>query len=405
MAINYKTGLGVVLPLALALPLNAFGLEFKGYGRIGSGGATSGGTQQCFQLPGAPMKYRLGNECETYWELELDQDLYRGDDGTVLRVGGMVSLYDSYNHFPTFTGDDGRVRLPQAWAGWQSPLFNGGTLWAGRRYYKRHDIHIGDFYYWNPSGEGVGIEDVRIGEHLYSYSITREDNTEQKDKATRHDFNVGDFQVNTNGFIELGASYIQKPGQVEGSHSGWSLTAEHNQEKFFGGQNRFVVQYGEGPGIGLGQTGDLTASSNTRTWRVIESPRWQITDNFGGQLMALAQKTKAPNDQGLLWTSFGVRPSYAFTEQFKLLAEYGHDQIRPDAGGTRKLDKFTIAPTWAIGGKGFLSRPEVRLYYTYAKWNRAAQLAADDGTALSETGAYGSALHGSNVGVQLETWW
>lgn len=405
MVIHRRAGLSVLLPLAMAVPMDAHGWEFKGYGRVGTGGATSGGTQQCFQLPGAPMKYRLGNECETYWELELAQDLYRGDDGSVVRVGGMASLYEPLNHLPTFVGDDGRVRLPQLYAGWQSPLFNGGTLWAGRRYYKRHDIHIGDFYYWNPSGEGVGLEDYQFAGHLFSYSITREDTTDQPDKATRHDFNVGAWQVNRNGFIELGASYIDKASHVENSHSGWSLTVEHNQEQFFGGQNRFVVQYGEGPGIGLGQTGDLTASRQTTSWRVLESPRWQVTDNFGGQLLALIQKTQAPNNQGLTWTSFGVRPSYALSEHFKLVAEYGHDQIKPDAGGTRKLDKFTLAPTWAVGGKAFLARPEVRLYYTYAKWNRAAQLAAEDDTALSATGAYGSALHGSNMGVQLETWW
>src|SRR6185369_8137626 len=36
----------------------------------------------------------------------------------------------------------------------------GGTAWAGSRYYKREAVYISDFFYWNPSGVGAGIEDA-----------------------------------------------------------------------------------------------------------------------------------------------------------------------------------------------------------------------------------------------------
>ena len=405
--LHYKRSrMSVGLAMAAVLvPAAADGLEFSGYGRVGVGEALGGdGRQSCFQLPGAPSKYRLGNECETYWELELNQDVYHGEDGTVVTLNGMASLMEQYNHFPDFGGDTGSIRMPQAWAGVRSPVINDGTFWVGRRYYKRHDIHISDFYYWNPSGAGAGVDNYKLGKYFLSYAFTREDTIDQPDKANRHDFNLGGIEPNTNGDIELGLSVIQKAGQVQGAHSGWSVSAEHDQDGFLGGENRFVVQYGEGPGIGLGQTGDLTAGSNTRTWRVLESPMWQITPNFGGALLALMQKTRAPDNQGLTWYSFGVRPSYAFSDHFKLVMEFGHDQIRPDAGETRKLDKFTIAPTLSMG-KAFMARPELRLYYTYARWNRAAQRAADAETALAADGPYGSQLHGANAGVQLETWW
>ena len=78
------------------------------------------------------------------------------------------------------------------------------------------------------------------------------------------------------------------------------------------------------------------------------------------------------------------------------------------SGGTRKLSKFTVAPTWSPNGPGFFERPEIRLYYTYATWNKAAQEAANllaEGSALSDTGAFGSARNGSNFGVQVEYWW
>ena len=80
-----------LLAVALATP-QAQAVEFSGYLRSGVGGADTGGTQQCFQLPGAQSKYRLGNECEQYIELDLRQDLFRLDDGSVISVEGMAQL-------------------------------------------------------------------------------------------------------------------------------------------------------------------------------------------------------------------------------------------------------------------------------------------------------------------------
>lgn len=384
------------------LPLLAHGFDFAGYARSGVGGSTAGGTQACFQLPGAPVKYRLGNECEDYIELEGSQDLYKGADGTLLKLDAMTYLYNAYGHAPTFTGEDGDIRLPQIWASLNLPILNGGSVWAGRRYYKRHDIHISDFYYWNPSGTGFGLEDYHLGPYTLSYAFSREDNITQPDKANRHDFNIGNIVTNPDGAIEVGFSYIQK-GQVEDAHRGWSISLEHKQKNFLGGENRLVGQYGVGPGIGLGQTGNLQADQDVHSWRLLESPLWQLTPRLGGMALAVVQKDHGP-DGDQRWYSAGARLTYAFTEHFKLVGEAGHDRIKRDDEGTRMLNKFTVAPTLSVG-PGFMTRPELRLYYTYAQWNHAAQRAAPADTALSDSGAFGDALHGSNFGVQIETWW
>jgi maltoporin len=57
--------------VCLLAPLSANALEFAGYLRSGIGNSLEGGKQSCFKLPGAETKYRLGNECEQYAELEL----------------------------------------------------------------------------------------------------------------------------------------------------------------------------------------------------------------------------------------------------------------------------------------------------------------------------------------------
>ncbi|KOX62921.1 maltoporin [Pseudomonas psychrophila] len=396
-----------IASLCLLAPLSASALEFAGYLRSGVGNSLNGGKQSCFKLPGAEAKYRLGNECEQYAELELRQDVYSFDDGSVLSVDGMASLYNQYDRQLTFQGDNGSARLPQLYAQWSNlPSLNGGSLWAGRRYYKRNDIHISDFYYWNQSATGAGIEDVLIGGLRYSYALSRKDNLYQENYVTRHDFNVAGFNTNPGGELEFGLSYLDKPERTD-AHSGWAITAQHVQSEFLGGKNKLAVQYGEGSGTGLGYTGDYRLDNSSKRYRIVEFFDWQLTPRFGGQIEAVYQKDFRPDGGNQEWLSLGVRPAYAITEQFKLVTELGHDQVKA-ADGTRKLSKFTFAPTWSPKGPGFGTRPEVRLYYTYASWNAAAQRAAnelDAGSALSDTGSFGTARHGSNAGLQVEYWW
>src|SRR5690606_36608313 len=90
-----KTTKKLSLALALAgLPLSGYALEFGGYLRSGVGDSVRSDSQACFQLPGAQTKYRLGNECEHYAELDLRQDLFTFDDGSVLSVEAMAALYN-----------------------------------------------------------------------------------------------------------------------------------------------------------------------------------------------------------------------------------------------------------------------------------------------------------------------
>lgn len=175
----------------------------------------------------------------------------------------------------------------------------------------------------------------------------------------------------------------------------------------WGGVNTFAVQGGQGPGTALGSTGDSTLSNADVSYRVLDYFDWQLTRNWGGQLAAVYQRDKRPNGSDLHWTSLGGRLVYGFSERFKVSTEMGHDSVQA-SGGTRKLSKFTVAPTWSPKGPQFKSRPEFRLFYSYAVWNKAAQAAADQfdpGSTLSSTGTFDSDLHGSNIGLQIEQWW
>lgn len=382
-----------------------FAAEFDGYLRAGAGHSLDGDdSQACFGLSGAETRFRLGNECEQYAELGARQDVAALADGSSLGVYGMVSLYNAYDQSLSFNGDNGRTRLPQAYAYWRgADALNGGSLWVGRRYYKRRHIEITDFFYWNQSATGFGLDEAGIGGLKYSYVFSRKDDVEQARHVTRHDFNVGGIAANPNGELELGVSYIDAPSLPD-AHHGVYLGAQHVQSIGSGTKNTLALQYGVGPGTGLGYTGDVTLDQDNRRWRVVDYFDWQLTPHFGGQFQLVYQEDSGEQMTNRDWLSVGVRPVYAFTGHFKLAIEAGHDRVRVN-GNARRLTKLTVAPTWSPAGPRFTTRPELRFFVTYASWNDAAQSAAGVDSALSRYGSFGNDLHGVTFGVQVEYWW
>ena len=200
-------------------------------------------------------------------------------------------------------------------------------------------------------------------------------------------------------------------------HNGYGITVQHRQTGIMGdGWNKLAVQYGTGPGTGGGDTaigsiGNLTDSSDVRRLRIVEGAYAQFSPVLGGELVAIYQKdsgstaaqTALSGIENKVWTSIGGHLVYGITPHFKIGADFGFDTVKPDVGATRHMTKFTIAPTISAG-TGVNSRPDLRLFYTYAKWNDAARNAAGAGSALSSTGAFGSATSGSMIGVQAEVW-
>ncbi|HID4523151.1 TPA: carbohydrate porin, partial [Klebsiella pneumoniae] len=146
------------LPLAVAvaagvMSAQALAVDFHGYARSGIGWTGSGGEQQCFKATGAQSKYRLGNECETYAELKLGQELWKEGDKSFYfdtNVAYSVNQEDDWESTsPAFREANIQGKNLIDW-------LPGSTLWAGKRFYQRHDVHMIDFYYWDISGPGAG---------------------------------------------------------------------------------------------------------------------------------------------------------------------------------------------------------------------------------------------------------
>lgn len=399
------------------LSQNAVALDVNGYIRVLGGTNSKTGGAACFKLAGAGSKFRIGNECEIYSELMLGQELYKAENGTTFGAYVMLNLYDPTSGNVSRAEDKYDFGLPQVYLQAKDiAMLNGGSVWMGRRYYKREDVHMTDFFYWNPSGLGIGIEDYKFGDIKISYALLRNDVSSLRhhlnppeEKAARHDIQVRGIGVNPGGELEFGLSLIREHSDQNDAHNGWSVTVQHHQ-KFIAadGWNKFAFQYGIGPGVGLGGTGDIFAGSNVKRYRIVESTYSQLAPKWSGAATALYQRDLSDANDAT-WISLGGRLTYDVSEHIKINAELGGDRINPDNGKERHLTKFTIAPTLSQA-PGFWARPELRLFYTYAHWNDAARDAAagsNDSAAatIASTGVFGQQNNGSMIGLQLETWW
>ena len=450
-----------VLPLsiipAIALSAEGMDIDFHGYTRSGIGRSAPGGDQACFKAAGAPAKYRLGNECETYTELKLGATLYDEDD---------IKFY-----LDTLMAYD----IPQA-NDWEAtnPAFRevnvkatnifkdflpGASLWAGKRYYQRHDVHINDWYYWDVSGPGVGIEDINLGfgqlhiawlrnEPEVAYSRASNGGYD-KAKITTDiiDVRLNNIQITEYLSLELGVDYgkgnpedhREITSTIDASEfngDGWMFTAELTVGNFFGGFNKLVGQYAldamTGPGVGstagrTSQTYDWFKGSSMG--RIADHGMVSLNDRL--DLMYLLSWTqmdydeKAQSGYGVpekqTWITAGVRPIFKWSDLTSTAFELGWDKVENgyyDRDTERSFDSQLIKATIAQQFHpkfGAWVRPVIRVFATYASWDEAparfclpepgscSSLGLEDSGNIVQT--FGSDSEGWTFGAQMEVWW
>ena len=435
-------------PLAVPSPKPKVGdVSMSGYFRGGFGASNQKGRMTCFALAnpaGLVSKYRLGNECEVWSETHFTVVTYAGDDGVVANLHFMPTIYipttnigyspngtvNSPSIFTTSTG--ATVMFPNLYVDIKGiSWLAGGTPWIGTRYYKRESVYISDFFYWNPSGVGGGVEDIQLGGDLrLSYAVFAVDGEPappststspllpaQIDFGFRNDLQLRGIRLYEGGELQLGAQYIadfsNHPDPNTGAsvtHGGYGFTVRWIH-KLLGGDNRLVAQYGKGGGTGFGTLArfyypdfSLYHAPNEARVRFVEVLTIQPTPVLGAQVAGVYQRDinfLGTEGQTTNWYSAGARISVALFEHLKVLGEAGFDRVTKSIGSRpQMLGKFTIAPAIS-GGSGLLNRPELRLFYTYAIWNEAARGASvDSGQVYTAT----QFLSGSIFGLQAETW-
>ena len=396
---SYKQYFIATLLLSI-ISSTAFAVDLNGYFRAGVGSNTKGGDQVCFKLPGAGSKYRLGNECEAYGELSFSEQVFKDDDGAQFKVSALMAFvpkaesdFEQYEPAWRELYVEGEKLLDGA--------FSGVTFWAGKRFYRRHDVHISDFFFWDNTGPGAGLQDLDVGFAKLAYAYRR--NVTANDRAiTSHDFRFYDIETNSNGKLTAGLNIIRSDESQAGfnGNNGYQLHLVHLQDKLWGGFNKLAIQYGQGAGASLNNDPDDTKDSSSKTWRVVEQLLVENETSWSAMATMVFERQENVQD----WYSMGVRPVFYLSKHLSLAIEIGHDVVKPANGASRQLSKLTIAPQLSKG-RGFWSRPVLRAFVTYANWNGAARDAATSPVAGGSSGVFGAATNGLTYGFKAEAWW
>ena len=421
------------LPLAVAvaagvMSAQALAVDFHGYARSGIGWTGSGGEQQCFPATGAQSKYRLGNECETYAELKLGQEVWKEGDKSFYfdtNVAYSVSQQNDWESTsPAFREANVQGKNLIEW-------LPGSTIWAGKRFYQRHDVHMIDFYYWDISGPGAGIENIDLGFGKLSLAATRSSESggsgtfADRDQFGNRvydnivpndvfDVRLAGLETNPGGTLELGVDYGHtnipddyslQPGA---SKDGWMLTAEHTQS-MLKGFNKFVLQYATdsmtSSGKGVPQGGSI--NNDGSMWRVLDHGAISLGDSWDLMYVGMYQDIDRDNNNGTQWWTVGVRPMYKWTPIMSTLMEIGYDNVKSQRTSDRNSQyKVTLAQQWQAGDS-IWSRPAIRVFATYAKWDEKWGY-NDSGVAYNDTSAKTFSRGDSDewtFGAQMEIWW
>ena len=418
-------------------------IKVSGYLRAGFGRNGEGGPQVGFQAPGSLSKYRLGNEAETYGELTFSKDFYpsgafkldagaheASPAGPIAHVQATISAFNPYQDANNSSTTD--FGFPETWASIGNVVGSQPSLkfWAGNRFYRRHDIHVTDFFFSNMSGGGGGVEDIAVplGKLALAWvgagSTSGVSSVPEPDAANKAGFSKANWDLRLydvpvpGGKGEFGlvyaraASGVDASGQSAPDSDGFSLLFVHTRDGVFSadGMNKASIQYGTGAAKTLNsgfETYTVGGDSFIRpdekdSWRfrVTEQLIANLNDSFSVGPVFVYQLTDyaAMDKSKVHWVSTGVRPIWHFNKYVSLAGEAGWDWVKDEKAGTDgNLFKVTLAPQVSLGGR-FMSRPVIRAFVTYATWS-------DDFVGQVGGLDYRTANQGFTYGLQMEGWW
>ncbi|GEA51675.1 maltoporin [Vibrio inusitatus NBRC 102082] len=400
-----KVNLLTAAVTAALLSTSAMAVEFNGYMRAGTGISGNSGSDVAVNKNGIG---RLGNENDNYSEFGLAQDLQTGEVNW--RIESMIA-----SGAPGANGwEDADFNVAQ-FAVKANGIFDfdkEATLWAGKTYYQRKDIHITDFYYLNTSGTGGGIENLSVGNQKLSLAVIQDGENGDDSSGFIFDARLANIGLWSDANLEVALAYNfanEKDGGSEEADDGLlatfilqqGLSIGFNQTVFQYGTNGYGVQaanfWGSGSYYARG-TNNFNDSTGYRliNWGVISmGDSWEM----GHQLAFMAGQdigddTGATNDTDQY--SVVVRPMYKWDDTMRTVFEAGYNAGEQLDGNGSTEDfgnaKFTVAQAWAMGSS-FWARPEIRVYGSYI-------LDTEDDNAFGQ---------GNDteyvVGIQAEAWW
>jgi maltoporin len=404
---------------AAAMPVMADS-DFHAYFRSGIGSSTDGGDQVCYKAGGAPAKYRLGNECETYAALRLIHPIATEGKGSFKVTTEIIYNSDQNTDFESIkadgSGSGNDYIVPRRFNVSGTDVIEalpGATLWIGKEFVDRQDSHINDFFFWDPKGPGVGLKDVDVGFGKMSFAWVRNSSDDitdgEGDKGNlvnnTYDIRISKIAVTDKKYLEfgvdIGTTNATDDVAYEGkNNSGLLFTANFYQSDFMNGSNKLTIQKAKDGMIQEGSTGNQNGANSGSLFRIVDQGTTRLSGNLEAQYVAIYQKKDDDNaaNGGYKWISAGIRPVYQWGGYSSTAVELGMDQIKPikDGFDDTRMTKLTVAQQFSLGSS-IMSRPALRLFATYAKWD-------ENGNSNSGGVTPVDATSGLSFGAQTEVW-
>ena len=401
--------------------------KFNGYFRSGIGLNGKGGQQAHFF---SSRLGRLGNEDFTFGEAGLTDEFRKSAEDTVPLLAATIMF-----SFQTPQQKSFDYAIP-AWSQvyvvgrfWES----GARAWVGNRYYLREKVDIMDYYYYDLSSPGAGIQDIPLGGRDAKAAfavllrgvtgeVVRSTSSIGTPVATLFDLRLYGLRSPFNGNFELGLTSAVS--------SGGSLTADNSVTESFEGIRAYGVTLKYGLAIqdsAIGTTlqfcngvpdifraSTITdtsivrpqGSQNEQAWRfrliqdasIFFSEHWHLD----AALVYEASLSHLSAMNRLSETNLVLRPYRFLTPDLGLLMELGFSSLTTTGAPRKNIGKITFAVQTSLA-RDVNFHPLLRAFVTYAHWSDSFK-GVGSGT-VDASGAYASSTQGSSIGIQGEAAW
>ncbi len=369
-----------------------------------------------------------------YAELNFGQEVFNQDGKSfavhsniaygTYETGGSVQYNSQGNSYQENKNEDGQYGSP-----WNSGrmsvremfvdakgFLGDSTIWVGKRFGQRKDIHIMDLFYVMNSGYGAGFDGLSAGAGKFSAQWTQGVNSsgpaaglpgvdgtqESWNRLNKLDLRYA-FPVGA-GNLELIGIY-GKPTKTDAQEAAGAFdedslffTVEHSMS-IMGGFNKVALQYGTNA-LTAGVIGNFGGLDNAQWFG--KSNGYRLLDHgvvkLGGKVelgyaLTYGETDIDTVDAGDSWRDYTrynavLRPVYKWDNFHSTILEVGYDVNDPNDAGLEKQDLSKVTLAQAISaGPSFWARPQMRAFVSYYDGDRAI-----DNAELM-------------VGAQVEAWW
>ncbi|MGF1761270.1 carbohydrate porin [Photobacterium sagamiensis] len=404
--------------------------EFFGYAKWGkiftNDDTTNDGTGELKDITrtkGGIGNFRLGNELK-WWEAGLKGDVYESGDtnwDVTWMIGNGGGDWSNIMTMQMYTSATGVLEsVPEA------------KVWAGKRYYRKHEAYLIDVKYWDTADTGLGIEDVDVGfgkfhaawfmpDAKWGQPIEKEDGSLDYKAGAFHnlDFRVSDIRFAKGASLTLGVNYAtlqnrdMSPSEFNISDDGLMLSAVYAQT-WSKGVNRLAVQYGT-DGLAGGLMNGIGTESQYRiglehegsSIRVFNEGEMRLTPQIDMMYAIAYQDVDLDNGNGFEWASASVMPQYAWNKYHTTAFQVGYDFAKDQTGiGKNETFKATISQQ-IQAGEGVWARPAIRVFASYIDQTQDWAPGGNEWGAIPGKAAFAESFAKDEVvfGANFEAWW